>query len=679
MRDIKGRSGLTRVGLWAITLVVTALHIAPLSLAAQGVAADAQASAVVSIPGVDNSVFRAEITPVSGGAEIVTIFSRRSGENGADLPLLSVLRDTLGDDVPENDRLRYLWLHTYTRPTLTQKLSAIVPFLYTRTTNKDKVGSEPPPAVIDLHSAKSGGVWNTLFWAAFKRVLLGEVGFGVKASALQYRQNKGDQRRVAVASALSLLSVFQASTGERVLSEQELKDMQARLALTDKTFGGHLQPENLGRAYDKDLAATRDRRGHNWELLRQMAERQGLIFEPLEMPDGSARHAVLWVMQDDLATNKGKDFEARFLNIKNPWKDEKIANWGGYTETRWYDKDDREVEPETAGASKKTLIPLALYGLDHPKIPIILIDFRNNANPKTREMSRRALSDVTNSVLALSGAGGLPYFVGRYVYDWTTNRRGMDINQASRLRSYAQLKLLLSLDDSLEPEFKNELAHRVEASTLNPLENDSDVEQRIARAQYKNLMDFAADPDGLPGKLREDRRQEMVKFRHGAAAKTAFDLGHILTLGTWTHRETDTPEMLARMDVRRQLDHHERVVREIAFRTAGPEIDTDLSKLKHSLVFLSASGDAAGDKTARALGQIFAASFDDDLRSLCLAGLYKINNMTAKRELVAIYQNNKLPDHWRDTTARYLKLTIEEGLRISKRDAQTVASITASN
>jgi hypothetical protein len=663
-----------------ITLVFAILQVEPIRLAAQDVtAADTPASTIAPKPALDGDAFRAETTPVAGGAEIVTIFSRRTGENETDLPLLSVLRDTLGDDILENDRLRYLWLHTYTRPTLTQKLSAMVPFLYTRTTNKDKVGSKPPPVVIDLHSAKGGGIWNTLFWAAFKRVLMDEVGFGVKATTLQYRQNKGDQRRVAVAAALSLLSVFHASTGERVLSDQELKDMQARLGLTDKVFGGHMQPENLGRMYDNDLAKTRDYRGHNWELLRQMAERQGLIFEPLEMPDGSARHAVLWVTEDDLATNKGKDFEARFLNIKDPWKDDKLARWNGYIETRWYDADDREVEPQTPGATKRTLIPLALYGLDHPKIPVILVDFRDNGNPKKREMSHRALSDVTNSVLALSSAGGLPYFFGRYVYDFVTHRRGMDVNQSSRLRSYAQLKLLLSLDESLDPEFRNEVAHRVESSTLNPLENDSDVEEHIARVQYKNLMDYAADSNGLPAKLRDDRRQEMVRFEHSTAAKTAFNVGHLLTLGMWTHREDDTPDMLAQMDVRRQLDYHERVVREIALRTAGPEIDTDVAKLKHSLVFLSASGDAAANKTARALGQIFAASSDEDLRSLCLAGLYKINSMTAKRELVAIYQNNKVPDHWRDTSAQYLKLAIEKGQRISKQDAKTVATITASN
>ena len=87
------------------------------------------------VPPSNASPFRSEVTPVAGGAELMTIFARQSGEGG-DLPLISVLRDTLGDDIPENDRLRYVWLHTYTRPTLKQRLAAAVPFLYTRTNNK---------------------------------------------------------------------------------------------------------------------------------------------------------------------------------------------------------------------------------------------------------------------------------------------------------------------------------------------------------------------------------------------------------------------------------------------------------------------------------------------------------------------------------------------------------------
>src|SRR2546423_9603366 len=67
-----------------------------------------------SDPARSQAQFRVERLPLIGGSELLTIFGRldgvRSGPNPApEIPLLSILRDTLGDDSPENDRLRYVW------------------------------------------------------------------------------------------------------------------------------------------------------------------------------------------------------------------------------------------------------------------------------------------------------------------------------------------------------------------------------------------------------------------------------------------------------------------------------------------------------------------------------------------------------------------------------------------
>ena len=108
------------------------------------------------------------------------------------------------------------------------------------------------------------------------------------------------------------------------------------------------------------------------------------------------------------------------------------------------------------------MIPLALYGLENPKIPMLLVDFRDSFNPKKREMSRRVLKDVTRNLISLSGAGGMAFFLGRTVLDFVTGRRGIDLNQPSRLRTYSQLKLLLTLNDSLEPELRNQIEARID-------------------------------------------------------------------------------------------------------------------------------------------------------------------------------------------------------------------------
>lgn len=629
-----------------------------------------------------NSGFRIEKLPVAGGSELITIFARRSYKDGPmqgpvnDIPLVSVVRDTLGDDLPENDRLRYVWMLTHTKATFSQNLSALVPFLYSRTTNKEKIGNEPPPAIIDLNKS-STTMWNEVFWTIFKRLVFDDIGTGIKASTLQFRQNKADYQRSGIAAAAAVLALYQETEGEKILTETELKDIQARLFLTEKPLGWHMQSENLGRVYEKETATTRDYRGHNWELLRQYAEAQGLYFEPLEMSDGAARHAIVWASASDIQANRGKKFDHRFLNFKNPWKDEALMNWKGYSEVRWYDAADREVDPETPAAHPKTLIPLALYGLDYPKVPVILIDFRDNANPKAREISRRILKDLTGNVLSLSKFGGLPFFLGRYVYDFVTGRRGADINQATRLRSYSQLKLLVALDQSLDPGLKHEISNRVEFATLNPLQNDVDVEARLAKAQYQNLVAYAADPDGLPKQITNDRREEMTRLQHSGKSRAFLALGHLVSFGLYTHREKDTPEMMARLDTRRKLDYHERFLREVAFASADPAVDSQPDEIKRSLTFVSDNGSAAQEKTTRALAKIFSISRDDQIQTLCLMGLYKINNSAAKKELLSVYKNVKVAERWRDISARYLRLALEEGQRISVTDARLIANIAA--
>jgi len=269
----------------------------------------------------------------------------------------------------------------------------------------------------------------------------------------------------------------------------------------------------------------------------------------------------------------------------------------------------------------------------------------------------------------------LPYFMGRFVYDYVTGKRGMDVNQASRVRSYSQLKTLLSLDASLDDKFRGEIATRLENVSLNPLENDLDVEARIARQQYENLLAYARRPDGLPAQLEKERRAEMVKLAHGPKDRVLFSVAHVLSLGIYTHREESTPALVAAMDIRRQLHFHERYLREVAYASAKPEVDSDIVAVKRSLMFITQNGAGAEEKTTRALARIFSITDDEDMRSLCVTSLYRINNSAAKKQLLAIYVDSNLPERWRNMSAHYLKQALSEGQIMTIRDAATVAGI----
>jgi hypothetical protein len=625
--------------------------------------------------------FRLERVPVAGGAELLTVFGSLNGlpqsspGDDSDVPLVSILRDTLGDSSSDNDRLRYVWMHTYTRPSAAQRAASAVPFLYTRVGSKQHAGGGVPPSVIDLSGAERD-VWRKVFLSSLQTLLIDPVSLTVKASSRTYRRNLDDYRKAHVIRALAILSLYEEATDARpVFTRQERRELQARLVLTQKAFGGVLDDLYLQRVEQQETAKSEDARGHNWELLRQRAESEGLYFEPLTLPDGNATHAILWTTREDVAAKKDRDFERRFLNIANPWRDARLRDWKGFTEPRYFDADNRPTTQDAPGARKVEMIPLALYGLDHPKIPVLLVDFRDTLNPKGREMTRRVLNDVARNLFAFSRFD-LAYMLGRTVYDWVTDRRGMDINQPSRLRSYSQLKLLLSLDASLDPQLREEINDRLELVSLNPLENDRKAEAQLAREQYSALLDYARRPDGLAAKLDRDRREELVSVEHGRTARIFFNLANTVSFGLYTHREDAADDaQLAALDVERSLERHRKFLREVAKSSSQVEVEWNINDVRRSLAFLAEHGERADGKTSNAVALIFARTGDEEVRKLCLNCLYHINNESAKNSLVRIYRDDSQEARWRAMSADYLRAAARDQKRISAGDAKIIATI----
>lgn len=604
-----------------------------------------------------SQILRLERVEVPGGAELITVHAKLAGleaaENDNWVPLVSILRDTLGDNIPENNRLRYVWPLTYTRPTTKQRLAAAIPFFYARVGNKEKLTKTPPPA-LDLASPESE-VWDKIFWTALQNILLDPYGTPIKASTSSYRRNSSDYRRSHIIRALSVLALYQAVKGESAFTPAEMASIQGRLMLSDKTFGGLVDESNLQSYYVKKTTQARDERGHNWELLRQKAESESLYFEPLTMPDGSATHALLWVSKRDLINKQGSRYSGRFINIANPWTDKRLLNWKGYVETRYFDSENHPVDSQTPGAEPVEMIPLGLYGLDNPKIPMLLVDFRDSYNPKKREMSRRVLNDVTRNMLSLSKFGNLPFFLGRTVFDFVTGRRGMDINQPSRLHTYSQLKLLLALNTSMEPELRSELSGQLEKISLNPFENDLNAEAKIATQQYEALLAYAKDPSGLADRIERDRRAEMLPLEHGGKAQLVFRVLNVLTFGKYVHREELIDDMDNRLDIARRLQYHTRFLQQIAKSTAEIDITWNLEDVRRSLRFIAEHGTEAGSNAAAVTAKIFARTKDDETRRACLDSLSRIHNPKAKSELLRISQNNDVDKVLRELAIEYLR------------------------
>lgn len=644
--------------------------------------------------------FRVERLSLSGGAELLTIFGRLDGLKDAgkptpEVPLLSVVRDTLGDDNPENDRLRYVWMLTYTQPTVAKRIASAIPFLYQRVGNTRTASGTPSP-ILDLANVRRR-TWNRFFSYGLQHAFLDSFGLPLKVSSRTYRQNNSDYRSAHVTQALSVLGTYEhlrqrshdeneflakrddetppapvtgaiSDTSSTPLFEMspaftpgEMLELRARLLLSGSTFGGLFGPDKFRGTVETHSSKSLDNSGHNWEILRQQAEADGLYFEPLTMPDGTATHAVLWISKTDLAEQSSRRFSGRFLNITNPWKDRRLKQWAGYSETRVFDSQNRRVFDSTDGR-RVEMIPLAVYGLNHPRIPALLIDFRDSLNPKRREMSGRLLNDVAKNVLSL-GFADLPYFAGRKVYNFITGRRGMDVNQPSRLRSYSELKLLLAFNSTIDPKLRDELEHRLENVTLNPLSNDTETEILLARQQYAALVKFARE-DKLSAKIERDRREEMAPLVHGPVTRFFFGLGNVLTFGRYVHREDATPELAERMELARRIQHHTQFLQHVAKSSPQIEVVWNMAEVRTSLRFLADRGKAASGTTAKAAALIFERTGDAEARNLCLDVLSRINDKTARKEMLRIFREQQPQSEWRVAVAGRLRKAVAEDTRI---------------
>jgi hypothetical protein len=698
--------GWSIVAAQSATEVTAAKPPAPTSdtkIAATGSANVAPADTASSAP--TTPAFRVEKLSVAGGSELLTIFGRVDGlrdPSTPEVPLVTVLRDTLGDDNPENDRLRYVWMLTYTKPSMAKRIAAAIPFLYRSVGNKRNV-SGPPSPILNLSHVQRA-TWSKFFTWGVQNAFLDTYGLPLKVSTRTYRQNLSDYRKAHIEQALSVLGTYQniqqhlrpeseflalrtEPEAEQVSADDtstpllefapaftpdEMNELRARLLLSQKTFGGLYGPDKFDSTVGKYVTKSLDYSGHNWDLLRQQAEADGLYFEPLLMPDGTATHAILWVAKKDLNAQRDRRYSGRFLNISNPWNDSHLRNWTGYSETRFFDNENRRTTSDADGARRVELIPLALYGLNHPKIPAVLIDFRDTLNPKKREMTRRLFNDVAKNMLSLSSFGNLPYFAGRKVYGFLTGRRGMDINQPSRVRSYTELKLLLAFNPNINPQLRDELEHRLETVSINPMANDGDSEIELARNQYDALVRFARSKDGLPAKIERDRREEMVPLVHGPATRFLFGLGSVLTFGRYVHREDPSPELEQRMELARRVKFHTQFLDRVGKSSPEIEVAWDTATVQRSLKFLADNATAANGSTAKVAARVFKRSTDEESRRMCLDVLSKINDKGARKEMLRIFREEPLNSEWRAVIAARLRKAVNEGDRIKADEANFV-------
>lgn len=572
--------------------------------------------------------YRIEQDVIPGDAELLTIVQQQEGVK--DVPLISVLRDTLGHRDPENDRLRYVWILTTTRPSLTQRVASAMPFACFRFSKKGNSGVVPKP-VLDL-AAPSKNVWTGLLSDGIQVLRLDPMGALVRTTTRSYRGNLRDYRRAQIARALRALEdLMREPERERSLSDLELRKIYSRLLLADRMLGGLVREEELQHFYDHQAYRREQIRGQNWELLRQRAELCGLYFDPIKDQDGESREALLWVSRRDLEKLGNHTYTGQFLGISNPWTDDRLLHWTGYSTIWHFDVDKHVVDPGTAGAHTEEMIPLALYNLEYPRVPLLLVDFRDDFKPKRRELAAHGTTALVGGLLGITAFSNWSFFAAGTVWNFVRSRHGATLDHNARIEAYSETTELIHANGALEPGLKAELLRRLDHLALNPLESAIEVEEPLAREQHRNLLAYAVSPTGLSAELNRDHQKELTDYRRSAGARLLIALGRFFTRGP--RADSENEEILrAQIDAHRRIAYHIQFLSGLLAASPRPEVICNVEKIRESIQALE--GEMGADRdAARIIARVLTRTEDVGLRLACLEALRNSRSEQARNEL----------------------------------------------
>jgi hypothetical protein len=545
--------------------------------------------------------------PVGTTAELLTLFCGDcavAAATGKDTPLVAILRDTLGDPGTENDRLIYVWLLTYSRPNLGQRLLSAVPFFYWRVgKGSAHVGQGDTKPLLDL-TAPQHPVLTGISRELLQYTLLDPMTTPIRATSRAYRTNEMDHERLHLEEAIHYLRQAPASPGQTSLSATQLDTVIARLELRKKLLGGFVSEHDATKFGQQENFEQEQTRTRNWELLRQSAERTGLVFEPLDLAGTSGQYAMVWFPAHAPAQQPaGAELGAawKLLGIRNPWKDQRFG----------------EERPEIR-------VPLGLYSLNYPRQPLLLIDFRDKLHLRWHEMTQRSINEITSGVIGISHFTNWYYYVAADLYDFVASRHGRAMNQAERLDCYSQFRVALALDQQLDPALRAAMQQRVDSLAINPLETAAKHEVQAADARYALLT--AQTGEKLTKRLNKERRTELARFQDSRKKELFADVLHDATLGIYTRRAKLGDGLLSQLNAYRRIQHDLNFLDKLAAAGTPPEVAYQPARIKTSMDELtSMMGQLPWNDTRahaeRTLIKVRALSEDPVLQADCTSAI----------------------------------------------------------
>ena len=543
---------------------------------------------------------------------MLTLFSTLPGEtqgSGSDeTPILSVLRDTLGDDDPTNDQLRYLWL------LIDEKQGRVMRWL----TPKPDLGQMPPP-LIDL-AAPGKGAWKTALRGIVQLLLLDTGGAGIRISSRTLSSSQTASRTVRLFEAMIIMLQLKETAQFAPLTSEEYSRILARILLAERSFGGLVRDASVERVLQRDLGARRQALGRNWELLRQRTESEGLIFQPIGVDGDAPVAALVWISQSDLQTQPDRAFRSKFLAISDPWNDRVLRKWSGYTETWQFDAEGRRTTDGTRAVRSEVVIPLSLYSLDHPKAPFLLVDFRSPWKTTFREATRRTFEEVPGTLLGVAAFTNVEFRGAQLGWNFVRGRQGAAIHRLSRLRAGASVRQAIPSAAQLEPDMRRELMLRLGGAAPS------------LREQYAALLASARSPVGLEARIEEDRGRELTKTLHPKRTRW-LNLASVATLGMYKYRIQPSADDVALVRQERRLANAARTIEAALASRPRIEVGSDLDRIRraaHDLATLRSVKPAMHKRAELLLERLADQTGDDQLRREFLALMNGFGVATAK-------------------------------------------------
>ncbi len=575
---------------------------------------------------------------VGDQAQLITLFCRGCGTSSQniapDVPLISAMRDTAGDESPDNDRLTAVWLLSYVRPGLGKRMLSAIPFFYWRVSGGSQriKNLKTPKPLLDMTTLQHP-IFNAFGRDALQWGLLDSSLLPIRASSRAYRTNESDDERLHLEEAESYLRDAPLSPNSPGLSATEINTLIARLELRKTLLGGLASEAAAKRLGEETSIRYEVVRTRNWELLRQCADKTGLYFEPLPLAATSGEYALLWFPLSGAAAPANSSLRPiwKLLGIKNPWEDASLRTTRNDIYWRSLDEAGNLLPLGSQGAHTVQMVPLGVYSLTYPNEPLLVLDFRTSLHLRWHEISQRSINEITTGVIGISHFTNWYYYVAADMYNFIASRHGAAVNQSERLDSYSQFRVQLQLDRNMDARLRQEMQQRVGTLAINPLESNPQNEMQAAATRYSQLQKAAANGT-LLSLLSKDRRAELAQDRESSKQIQRDNLVHLATLGLYTHRAKASPSNAAEVASYRRVQHQLNFLDALTSSGTKPEVAYQSADIQHSIQVLQEELPSIGSRPIReharaALQRVNELSDDEELRADCNTAMASIESL----------------------------------------------------